>query len=227
MSTYTPNRILREALTTLETILDRLALMPRGGAGEDSAELRRLCGALLAHAPGGLKTGDMGARLGACFAMARKAGATAEDFARLRLAIEAMTATYAMGQTVLVASIRFALIEESRALAARRFTSRVECEAIRERMNIAFDAAIDVAADRGEYAAMRALTALHAAVAFDLHERGRPLPRLIDYRMNRRMPSLRIAQRLYGDAGHEPELVAENRPSHPLFMPAVGRALSE
>lgn len=227
MSTFTPNRILREALAILGTVLDRLALMARGGPSETGAELRRLCGELLAYAPGGLKTGDMGARLAACFATARKAGATAEDFARLRMSIEAMSATYAMGQTVLVAAIRFALIEESRALAARRFTSRAECEAIRERMNIAFDAAIEVAADRGEYAAMRALTALHSAVAFDLHERGRPLPRMIDYRMNRRMPSLRIAQRLYGEAAREPELVAENRPPHPLFMPAVGRALSE
>ena len=220
-------RILREALSILETILDRLALMPRGGASEDSAELRRLCGELLAYAPGGLKTGEMGARFAACFATARKAGATAEDFARLRIAIEVMSAVYDMGRTVLVAAIRFALIEESRALAARRFTSRAQCEAIRERMNVAFDAAVEVAADRGEYAAMRTLTALHSAVAFDLYERGRPLPRLIDYRMNRRMPSLRIAQRLYGDASREPELVLENRPAHPLFMPAVGRALSE
>ena len=220
-------RILREALSILETVLDRLALMPRGGASEDSAELRRLCGELLAYAPGGLKTGEMGARFAACFATARKAGATAEDFARLRIAIEAMSAVYDMGRTVLVAAIRFALTEESRALAARRFTSRAECEAIRERMNVAFDAAVEVAADRGEYAAMRTLTALHSAVAFDLYERGRPLPRLIDYRMNRRMPSLRIAQRLYGDAGREPELVTENQPAHPLFMPAVGRALSE
>lgn len=227
MSTFTPNRTLREALTLLEAILHRLALMPRGGASEDSAQLRRLCGELLAYAPGGLKSGDMGARLAACFATARKAGANAEDFARLRIATEAMTAIYDMGRTVLVAAIRFALVEEFRALAARRFTSRAECEAIRERMKIAFDAAIDVAADRGEYAAMRALTALHAAVAFDLYERGRPLPRLIDYRMNRRMPSLLIAQRVYGDAGREPELVTENQPAHPLFMPAVGRALSE
>jgi len=107
------------------------------------------------------------------------------------------------------------------------FRSKSEVDVYRTRITAAFDAAIDVAADRGEHEAMRALISLHAAATADLIARGRPLPRMIDYSFARAFPSLVVAQRIYGDASREPELVAENNPAHPLFMPASGRALSK
>jgi prophage DNA circulation protein len=71
-----------------------------------------------------------------------------------------------------------------------------------------------------------ALITLHGAVANDLSTRALPLPAIVTYTFPQRMPALWIAQRLYQDATRTGDLIAENNPVHPLFMPETGRALS-
>lgn len=219
-------RILRESVAVVTDVMNRVASTARGRPNEASAELRRLCGRAISDAPSLIRTQTLGPVFAQCFEQALKAGATMDDFARVRIAAGEIVVEHPPSVTIVVAAIRFALIGESRAISAIRFRSKAECDMLRERLTVAFDAAIEIAADRGEHEAMRALTALHAAVSYDLDQRGRTLPRMVDYRFARSLPSLVIAQRIYGDAGREPEIVAENRPSHPLFMPPSGRALS-
>jgi prophage DNA circulation protein len=49
---------------------------------------------------------------------------------------------------------------------------------------------------------------------------------MVTYSFTTRMPSLWMVQRLYTDASRNDELIAENKPIHPLFMPSSGVALS-
>ena len=65
-----------------------------------------------------------------------------------------------------------------------------------------------------------------SAITRDLKDRARYMPRIIAYDVRTSMPSLALANRLYGDGSRADELRAENDVPHPLFMPPGGRALS-
>ncbi len=220
-------RILREAVDLLDAVLDKLIETATRASSDAAAELRRQCGAVMAQAPALIRTNALGAPLWACYKAALAAGATADALTRLRVSIDELAAAGEPAIALKCAASRFAIIAECKALAAMTFRSKSEVDVYRTRITAAFDAAIDLAADRGEHEAMRALISLHAAATADLIARGRPLPRMIDYSFARPFPSLVVAQRIYGDASREPELVAENNPAHPLFMPAAGRAYSK
>jgi prophage DNA circulation protein len=73
----------------------------------------------------------------------------------------------------------------------------------------------------------RALVSLHGAITFDLNTRALPLPRIVVFQAPSILPTLWVANRLYGDAGRESELRAENNLVHPAFMPPTIRALSQ
>lgn len=84
-----------------------------------------------------------------------------------------------------------------------------------------------VAADAGEGEVTAALRALRGAVDRDLTRRGANLSPLRTVTIGASLPSLAVAQRLYGDAGREPEVVrGAGDPPNPLFMPEGFRALA-
>lgn len=64
------------------------------------------------------------------------------------------------------------------------------------------------------------LVSLRAAVVQDLRTRATALPELSEYTPGARLPALVIAQRLYGDAARDAELVKRNRIRHPGRLPA-------
>lgn len=61
---------------------------------------------------------------------------------------------------------------------------------------------------------------VRAAVVADLRVRGMQLPRIVEYTPLATLPALVIAQRIYGDATREAELVTRNAILHPGFIPA-------
>lgn len=66
----------------------------------------------------------------------------------------------------------------------------------------------------------RNLVTLRAAVVQDLRQRATALPELTQYTPNARLPALVIAQRLYGDATRDAEIVERNAIRHPGWVPA-------
>jgi prophage DNA circulation protein len=221
---------LNEAVGLAQQVLTALLATPSTSTGQTGAQLRYLCGQLAVNAAAELNV-DTGpaqffADLAACFEQARVAGATYAPMDAVRATAEAFTPQMPAGVAVQNFSVRMALAELAQILSATTFTSRQDVDTALDAINASFDLAETVAADSLDNVAYRALIGLHAAVANDLSTRTRPLPRLVTYTFPQRMPVLWIAQRLYQDPSRAAELVAENKPVHPLFMPESGLALS-
>jgi len=194
------------------------------------AQLRTAVGALATNAAIELNDSDGPAQffadLAACFEQARVAGADYAAMDAVRALAETFTPVQPAGVAVMNFAVRVALAELAQILSLTPFDSRQDVDRALDQINAAFDLAETVAADSLDNVAYRALIALHGAVANDLSTRALPLPRLVTYRFPQRVPALWIAQRLYQDATRAADLIAENKPVHPLFMPADGRALS-
>lgn len=215
-----------EAYAFIYAITAALLAAAGGFSSAASAELRRACGLLDADFVAMFKRASIGDALAACFAAAGAAGASLDALARVRGVAEALTPTTFAGFVVRNASVRLCLVAETRALAASTIETRSQAETLLARFNAAFDAAGDIASDAGDPEMFRALVELHSAVVRDLWIRARSLPEVVSYEFRRALPSLYIANRLYGDASRAGELVAENRARHPAFMPRSGVALT-
>lgn len=101
-------------------------------------------------------------------------------------------------------------------------------DAIRVRDTV-FDLLADealIAADQGEDATYEALRALQMAVVQDLTARGANLATIETYNLQRALPAIVLAQRLYRDAARADELTLQADPIHPAFMPGQFQALS-
>lgn len=221
------NADMRDAVTIVDGVLvDLLATVPGGATGGNAAELRRAVGVLRSDIEFALKDGTLAARMVACFALARIAGASLGMADRMRRNIAALVPAGPVGAAVANGCMRFTLALMARIVAETAIGSRDDAEAMLARMNAAFWPAEDAAADSIDTATYRALVALHAAVTRDLVDRARPLPRMVTYAVAAATPSLALASSIYGDAARADELVAENKAIHPAFMPMNGRALS-
>lgn len=104
--------------------------------------------------------------------------------------------------------------------AARRidFASHDEAQAVRTELAEALDAQALRLADVGDDAGQEALTALRLALVRTLVAQGATLARVYAYAPAQTEPALVIAQRLYGDAGREAEIVRRNRLRRPGFV---------
>lgn len=218
---------LDEAVSGVRLVLDHLLAAIQGQTGTSGAQLRWLCGRLSTNAALELTAGaQVWTDFTACFEAARNAGATFETMDAVRLAAEALAPVGLSGTTVKNFSVRMALVEQALILKAINFKSRQDVDRYFDVIDASFNVAEEVAANALDNVGYVALVRLHAAVSNDLANRSRPLPRMVTYQFATRMPSLWIAQRVYHEAGRNDELIAENKPIHPLFCPATGNALS-
>lgn len=219
---------LDEAVAATATVLDTLLLTLQGKTGLQGSTTRQLCGNLSANGSVQLNAGGstFWVNLAACFEAAQQAGSTYIAMDAVRAAAEALTPVGRPAIAVKNFCIRMSLAELARIIAATTFTSRQDIDAVMDQIDAAFERAELVAADNLDNVAYRLLLNIHAAVSNDLAQRSRPLPRMISYTLPKRVPSLTLAQRLYADPSRADELVDENKPIHPLFMPQSGKALS-
>jgi len=115
---------------------------------------------------------------------------------------------------------RAALSAMARAATACQPRSYDEAEGLRTDVCALLTAEELVAADAGEDAVVSALRAVRGAVDRDLRRRGANLSPLRQVEVKASLPSLVLAQRLYGDAGREPEMTRmAGDPPNPVFMP--------
>jgi prophage DNA circulation protein len=219
---------LDEALSVTDTVTSAILTSVKVQSGLIGAQVRYSCGFLSSNGASLLSNDRMGFFLWliAAFETAQAAGATFEHMDAVRSAAAALTVNGLPARAVRNFSVRMALTEQAKILAATEFKSRQAIDRLFERINASFDDAETVAADNLDNIAYKALITLHAAVSNDLASRSRPLPRMVTYNLPKRFPSLTLAQRLYADASRGGELVDENDPIHPLFMPQKITALS-
>lgn len=122
--------------------------------------------------------------------------------------------------------VHSALSEQAELASSTVFSSYDDAAALRTTLTTDLSTAAVAAADAGDDIGFRSLRGLASAVAADLTARGGSLARLKIYRRPAVLPAALLAYQLYGDAGRADELVARNRAVHPLFMPAIGQALT-
>ncbi len=219
---------LDEAISGMNTVIAALLGTLQGQTGLPGATLRQLCGNLSDNGAAELDAGGPAFWVGlaASFEAAYQAGATYRTMDAVRAAAEALTPNGRAAIAVKNFSTRMALAELARILAATTFVSRQDIDKYFDQIDAAFRRAELVAADNLDNVAYCALLAIHAAVSNDLSTRSRPLPRMVSYSFPARLPALTLAMRLYADPTRSDELIGENKPTHPLFMPPSGKALS-
>ena len=217
-----------EAVAVVTVILKAVQGTLAGQSGETGAKTNLLCGQLITNGSTELQAGGMQfwTDLRDCFEAAQQAGATFAGMGKVLTTIQAQAPVSRVAKAVVNFSTRMTLMEQARILAATTFTSRQQIDTFFAEIDASFQAAELVAADNFDNVAYVALINVHAAVSNDLANRAFALPVMVSYSFSDSMPSLWLAQRLYQDASRGDELIAENRPIHPLFMPLSGKALA-
>lgn len=158
--------------------------------------------------------------------LARQCNASLSSMDRVRRAALAESPTSLPATLTVLAIVRLALACEARILTGLTFKSRDEVDGIATSLTAAFNETEEVAADDLDAGTYQALIRLHGDVVKYLSERGRQLPRVIDYRNPGVEPVLTMAQRAYADPARTQELIDENRVVHPAFMPLTGKMLA-
>jgi prophage DNA circulation protein len=223
----------KEAVDLLNNyVLKPMLALVRGQSGLPGAQLKNLCGSLAANAYALLNATPADRTfwidLAKCFDAARAVSTvTFETIDAVRTSALSALPTGAPAIAVRNFSVRMVLVEQARILAATNFTSRQDVDRYFNAMHVSFEQAETVAANNLDNVAYRALVKLHAAVTNDLANRSRPLPKMVTYTTATSKPALYLAQFLYQDPSRYQELIDENKPIRPLFMPRVGQALSE
>jgi len=216
-----------DALRILGAMLDALLATLEGNVGRSFMGARNAISVVRVDGEDMINDGTLGDPLIDCFTLCREAGATRLGMDGVRVAMGNSRPKHLTGIQIAATGYFLALNEEARILAATEFTSRDEIDAMILAMNKAFEPAEEYAASAiADPHVYQGLVGLHSAVTAHLTARARPLPRMLKYQFNNRMPSLKLAMRIYGDARRADQLRNENRAVHPLFMPASGRCLS-
>lgn len=125
-------------------------------------------------------------------------------------------------QDALLALIRVTALSEACKLAPSiAFSSYEEALAMRETLTGFLDAEMEAATDDNVFSSLQAL---RVEVVRSIPGTDNDLARLITYTPPVDLPSLVIAQELYGDAARAEEIVARNKIPRPAFVPG-GQAL--
>lgn len=209
-------------ITRIGPVVLSAAVEPRG---EEGANLRRAVGLMVADT-NMLDLSAFAYAFAVCLDLARFSKATLATMDRVRKAAldEAPVGLPAILTRDTI--VRLTLACESRIVAQMTFRSRDEVDTVASSMNAAFNQASEVAADDLDAGNYTALVNLHGTVTAHLVERGRQLPRVIQYELQAVLPSLRMAQRAYADPTRHTELINENNVVHPAFMPLTGKMLA-
>ncbi len=128
-------------------------------------------------------------------------------------------------QAAIVALVRRAAAAEAVAAVSEiAFSSYDQAAEIRDDLAADIDQLVLEAGDAGDDGAFRSLEDLRTALIRDVNQRGGSLARVFSYQAGDTLPALVIAQRVYGDASRDLEIVERNRIAHPGFVSA-GRPL--
>jgi prophage DNA circulation protein len=164
--------------------------------------------------------------LNVCLDLARHSAATLVTMDRVRKAALNEKPVGLPAVLTVNTIVQMALAMEARIIAYMQFSSRDEIDAISTAVNAAYSAASEAASDDLDAGTYMAIITLHGTITLHLAERGRRLPRVINYSYGTVMPALRMAQQAYADPSRYQELISENNVVHPAFMPRDGKMLA-
>lgn len=198
------------------------AINPSGSVG---TSLRRAVGMMIADV-NMINLPTFAIAFSVCLELTRFSAATLATMDRVRKAALAETPVSLPAVETVLAIVRLTLACEARIITAMTFKSRDEVDATVTVVNDAFSQATEVASDDLDAGTYITLIALHADVVKHLADRGRQLPRVIQYRYQTVMPALRMAQLAYADPSRYAYLIAENGIIHPAFCPREGKMLA-
>jgi hypothetical protein len=215
----------KEGARIVNLAADLLLATSNDQVGRNGSDLRRACGDLKARADLYIIKNMIGNKLSTAFDLARKSGATLDEFNRLRATIIAEPVETLIGTLLKNGCVGFSLQQMATLTVDIKFTSREDVDRVRKELHPAFNDAEEVAADEMALMVYRATVSLHAAVTFHLSATARPLPQMLTYRFSIPRPTLILSQRLYYTAARADELREENKVVHPAFAPREGRAL--
>ena len=163
----------------------------------------------------------------ACFDLVRQAGAELPQMEEVRILLD-VESPVTIGATLLRdLGIQLALAQEGKIISGMSFVSRQDVDDLLYAIQEPFAKAEEVAADSMDNMSYRNLVSLRAAIVNHLVSTARPLPSMVSYWFGKALPSLVIAQKLYGDASRYDEIRNENKIVHPAFCPNAGQALSQ
>ena len=194
-------------------------------SGDVGTALRRAVGMMVVDT-NMINLPTFGIAFGICLDLARNSLATLVTMDRVRKAALAETPVSLPAVQTVLAIVRLTLACEARIIAFMNFRSREEVDAVATAMNDAFNQTAEVAADDLDAGTYMAIIKLHGDVVKHLADRGRPLPRVIQYNYQAVMPALRMAQRAYANPARYQELINENNVVHPAFVPREGKMLA-
>jgi hypothetical protein len=222
--------ILKPELTEVFKISSRLMIalisFPIATKGTEGADFRSAAGKFMSNFTDMVDAQIIGTELYNCFEQARAAGATLNSMDNVRIAMYNEVPMYPLGIAIVNAAIIFSFVEQSQIIAIKIFTSRIEIDALMDRMSIVIEdikiskADSFVASDYQNFVALSALLIQH------LSSTERQLPRVVQYHMPINYPALALSNRIYGDGSRSEELIAENNTVHPAFMQRDVIALS-
>lgn len=217
-----------EADDILQRALDALvAGVPnRLGGGRPAWDFRRAVGDLRANGKRLIFDGTLGAPAAKAWTLATDAGATFDTMDAVRLKLLPETPQFVPAQAVAHLTLELTVAQMSRISSQMTFMSRDEALSMLQRISAAYEPVEEDLADEQDAMMYRAVVALRAATVRDLADRGRQLPRVVNYSFQESMPGLWLANRIYADASRFEELRNENDWIHPAFPPPSGKCLS-
>jgi hypothetical protein len=115
---------------------------------------------------------------------------------------------------------------EAKLITNMTFVSREDVAVLINRVKINYEAAKELGIDDLDQATYQNLNSLGGALVNHLALTELQLPRFVDYEVNDIMPSLTLANLIYGDASKADEISDENKVIHPAFCPISLRVLS-
>ncbi|PWT90373.1 MAG: hypothetical protein C5B54_07270 [Acidobacteria bacterium] len=218
----------RAAMDILNGFLNLvLRSVPSTATGE-AAPLLRLVAAMRANLRGVIVGNRLGTELQAIMLAAEAAGATYAGMEAARqylMGFEASDMVFI--QVVMRGALVMTLATQCKILARMRFITQREAQNATVAIVQAFDAAKAMGIDQVDALVYRTLNTLAGAITAHLAATGLKLPRYVSYTIDMPMPSLYMAQRIYGDGSRHEEIEMENRIVHPAFCPRELRVLSD
>jgi prophage DNA circulation protein len=194
--------------------------------GVDGANARTALGDLEANALILLRSDMIGQPLDNCFDLVRQTGVLFETLDWVRSTLMLETPVTLGANLTRDYSEQLCLAHEALIVSEMVFTSREDVETVISEIQGPFADSEEIAADTMDAMVYRSIVELHAAIINHLVVTERPLPEMLVYQFYEPLPTLIIAQRLYGEASRYDQIRDENKIVHPAFCPTIGRALS-
>lgn len=195
--------------------------------GIAGAQIHADIGSLNATAGTQLNSGMFSVSLANCFYDAFSTGISFVSMSNVRAQILTLKPVSPSAILLVQLAEYYSLVMEGRIIAAMTFTSSNQVENLITEIHSEFEHAQDNAANENDATVYLALINLHASITNLLVSSTYALPRIVQYRLGKSVPSLLLAQILYSDGSRADELLQENNVVHPAFMPVIGTALSQ